>query len=68
MPSEGWNMNSHSTPATAGATAEGQISSVRYTPLPRTTRSAITASSSAMASPQPATASENRAVVWKEAR
>ena len=28
MPTEGANMNSHSTPATAGATAYGQISSV----------------------------------------
>ena len=41
-------MKSHSTAATAGATAYGQIRSVLYVAAPRIRRSAMTASSSAV--------------------
>src|SRR4030095_12294879 len=42
-PSVGLNRNSHSTAATACATAYGQMSSVLYTPAKRSARSAYTA-------------------------
>ena len=55
MPSVGLNRNIQSTPAIAGATAYGQISSVLYTAAPRTTRSANTASSRRDDEAEPAT-------------
>src|SRR5574337_226539 len=67
MPTLGANMNIHTTPATAGATAYGQIRKVRYQPEPRITRSAQTASSSDSAIPTPATSAENTAVVQNDA-
>src|SRR5437879_995371 len=67
-PSVGLNRNIHNTPAIAGATAYGQIRSVLYTPAPRTTRSANTASTSDTTRPSAATSTENHAVTLNEAR
>ncbi|CFN68289.1 Uncharacterised protein [Bordetella pertussis] len=44
------------------------MSRVLYRPAPRSTRSAITASSSETASPTKATSAENTAVTRKESR
>jgi sn-glycerol 3-phosphate transport system substrate-binding protein len=67
IPTEGENRNNHSTPATAVATAYGQISKLRYSRAPRITRFAITARTSATTRPSTDTASENTAVVLNEA-
>src|SRR5687768_6750073 len=68
IPSVGLNRNSHSTPATACATAYGQISSVLYTPEKRSARSANTASSSDTVIPTVATSTEKIAVTLNDAR
>ena len=68
MPIDGANRNAHSTPATAAATAYGQISSVLYTSAPRTTPSAMVASISDIAMPKPATRTLKTAVTLNESR
>ena len=61
-------MKIHNTPTTAGATAYGRISSVRYAITPRTMRSLKTASSSDRAIPNTATIAEKNAVILKVSR
>ncbi len=68
IPTVGLKRKNHSTPATTGATAYGQMMKVLYTVAPRRTRSAITASSSAAESAMPATAKLKTSVTRKEAR
>ena len=64
----GLNRNAHSTAAMVGATAYGQISSVRYTRAPRITRSAHAARTSDTTAPLTVTSELNTSVVRNESR
>ena|SRR5210317_1279446 len=68
MPTLVLNINIHSTPATAGATAYGHIKSVLYIPELLINRSAHTASNKAGIIEQNVTKTENTAVVKNDAR
>ena len=61
-------MNAHNTPATAGATAYGQMRSVLYASAPRETRSAMVARSNATTMPALATSALKTAVMRIESR